>query len=45
MKRLLALLLLAGAVALSGAQKLPEQIVPRLPRRITVGAKPELMMV
>ena len=45
MKHTLALLLLAGTVALSGAQQLPEQIVPRLPRRITVGAKPELTMV
>ncbi len=45
MKKTLALLLLAGAVALSGAQVLPEQLEPRNPRRISVGAKPVLEMV
>ena len=44
-KRIIALLLLAGTAALSGAQKLPEQIEPRLPRKIEIGKKPALEMV
>ena len=44
-KRIFALLLLAGTAALSGAQKLPEQIEPRLPRKIEIGKKPALEMV
>ena len=45
MKKTFSLLLLAGAVVLSGAQQLPEQLEPRNPRRISVGAKPVLEMV
>ena len=45
MKKTFSLLLLAGAVVLSGAQPLPEQLEPRNPRRISVGAKPVLEMV
>ena len=45
MKKTFSLLLLAGAVVLSGTQPLPEQLEPRNPRRISVGAKPVLEMV
>ena len=45
MKKTFSLLLLAGAVVLSGAQQLPEQLEPRDPRRISVGAEPVLEMV
>ena len=44
-KRIFALLFLAGTAALCGAQKLPEQIEPRLPRKIEIGEKPALTMV
>ena len=39
------MLLLAGSVVLSAAQEIPEQIEPRLPRKITIGTKPLLEMV
>jgi len=44
MKKHLVLLLLAGAFALAGAPQFPEQLEPRLPRKITVGKTPELVM-
>ena len=44
MKKHLVLLLLAGAFALAGAPQVPEQLEPRLPRKITVGKTPELVM-
>lgn len=44
-KPFFSLLLAAGTVILSGAQKLPEQIEPRLPRKIVIGKKPALELV
>lgn len=45
MKRIFTAILLAASAALSAAQELPEQLVPRLPRKITIGAKPVLELV
>lgn len=45
MKKTLALLFFAAAATLLGAQTPPEQLEPKLPRKITVGEKPVLEMV
>ena len=45
MKRIFTAILLAVSAGLSAAQELPEQIVPRHFRKITIGTKPLLEMV
>ena len=45
MKKTLVMLSLAVTAVLFGAQTLPEQLEPRLPRKIVTGKNPMLTMV
>ena len=46
MKRIVGVLLLAAAAfSLSGAQKLPFSIDPKLPRKISIGSKTVMQLV